>query len=127
MSPEVTYLRARYDEEAAAALEAREHGRIHTRGAAEAGVPLALSWQWHLQARYANNGHATSIIPGAPTPQAVLDDLEVKRMILDLHERGIAADGYLLRLGAEAPMARVIRSLLRPYAARGDFDQRWVL
>lgn len=126
MNP-VTYLRARYDEEAASAHEARELGRIHTNGAAAAEVTVSLTWQWHLQANYSNQGYGTSIVPGAPTPQAVLDGVEAKRMILDLHEQELTVDAYRRRLGAEPPTTRLISALLRPYAARGDFDQRWVL
>jgi hypothetical protein len=119
------YLHARYDEEAAAAIEARELARIHTNGAEAAEVTVTLTWQWHLQAAYSNQGYGTSIVPGAPTPHAVLDDLQVKRMILDLHEQELTVDSYRQRLGAEPPTGRIIRALLQPYAARGDFDQAW--
>lgn len=127
MTPELNYLRARYAEEAAAALEARGLGLIHTNGAEAAEVTVAITWQWHLQASYSNNGYATSIVPGAPAPQAVLDDLKAKLAILDMHERGLTMDAYRMRYGAEPHTEIVLRVLLQAYAGREDFDQRWKL
>lgn len=132
MSPEVEYLRARYDEEEAYALAsiAGELDKLPT-------IQCHCGRRIHLGAR----GPA-------------LADLAAKRKILDQHEQWpvyverppvldvapnredwvvhvtqsidwVSTQQYRYRFGAEPPTSPIIRALLQPYADREDFPPMW--
>lgn len=135
MSPEVTYLRARYDEEEAF-YQASVEGDLYR-------LPYLVC------------KCGRSIYLGAPgsTPA----DLAAKRKILDLHDQWpmlletppvmemqahlpgepweahftqqidwVTTQQYRRRFGHEPPTSPIIRALLQPYADRDDFDPAWV-
>jgi hypothetical protein len=136
VSPEVAYLRARYDEEAEYA---------HRTAAEE------LDYLPTIQCQCGRRIHL-----GAPPRQ--LADVEAKRKILDLHDAWpvlletppvvevqphepgeqwvahftqqidwVTTQQYRNRFGYDPPTSPIIRALLQPYADRDDFDRSWSL
>ncbi len=134
MSPEVAYLRLRYDEEATNA-RASIAGRLDE-------IPT-------IQCQCGRRIHI------GPGPQQ-LADIEAKQEILTLHESWavlletppviemqahvpgqpweahftqqidwVTTQQYRARFGDDPPTSPIIRALLRPYAWRDDFDPAW--
>lgn len=133
MSPEVTYLRARYDEEAEFARRT---------------IAEDLDYLPTIECKCGRRIHL-----GAPARQ--LWDVEAKRKILDLHEQWpvlleriqpepiqrltgeslapnlaawvewITTQEYRARFGDDPPTSSIIRAMLQPYADRDDFDPEW--
>lgn len=134
MSPEVEYLRTRYDEEAANA---------------RAGMAGCLRDLPTIQCKCGRRIY----IGGGPQQLA---DVEAKRKILDLHDDWavlletppvmemqphqpgdqwvahftqqidwVTTQQYRHRFGDDPPTSPIIRALLQPYAWRDDFDPAW--
>lgn len=132
MSPEVAYLRLRYDEEATNA-RASIAGRLDE-------IPT-------IQCQCGRRIHI------GPGPQQ-LADIEAKMKILGLHEQWpimtetppiielhqdgqvwartvtqaidwLTTQSYYDRFGEDPPTGPIIRALLQPYAWRDDFDPAW--
>jgi hypothetical protein len=95
VSPEVKYLRARYDEEEGDARTVPQYN----------GDSYGNDRPWVLEPQYDFYDHTRVLWV---SPAHVLADLAAKRKILDLRES-----------------SPVVRALLQPYAGRDDFDQAW--
>lgn len=125
--PRLIFLRARLSEIESHAMDAQAMGKIMTKYD-DAEMTTELTWQWGLLAESVHNGrrgagYSTSYHEGAPSPEAVLADVDSKRQILDIIEPYVRTGDRTM--GGHAALS-ILSWLLRPFRSDPAFDEGWL-
>lgn len=134
--PRLVFLLARLDELEVAATAAVELGKIMTKHD-DARMSTVNTWRWGLLSESVVDGrrgagYSSMYCDGAPSPEAVLADVDSKRRIIALHEPELEhmatkpAPHDASLMGAWLMKRDVITELLRPFRDDPAFDQGWI-
>lgn len=119
--PLVTFVRARLDEDAAAARRVRSSWRQ----IGETGVIVASDGEYAEECANGNwAGIAEHIV--RHDPERVLAKVEAKRQVIEQYESiGTPPPGEVGPELSRAELGRVLRLLALPYSDHPDYDESW--